>query len=441
VFCKKIAPLSVFVMLFVFLTACQKKEFRPLAFETATQEDTLEEQQAPQELRIGILLPLSGSASKLGDAMRQAAVLAQFEFGGDHLILQFYDTKGTPEGAKMAAYRALEEKSRVFIGPVFSKEVEAVGQIALDYQIPVLSFTSDISVLSLGVWTTGLSPEDQVRRIISYACEQGKRKLAVMYPSTPSGELSLSAAEKSAQSCEGMEIVRSVSYAAGTINFDPAVVKLVSRDIVNFLNKKESEKTPEEVLMAAEFVGPPLEKVPMSNLLDFDALFIADDGNRLKSVASLLSFYDVTAKVVPFLGSSLWQDESLSQETALIGGLFPSLTQNGYKAFVKKYEEAYGEKPLALSGYAYESVALVSMLSKKAEEEKKSFEEILLNPNGFKGIYGLFRLLPNGQVERMMNISRILPRGRFQIIQTAPVAFPKPEEEEPILEEESSLSE
>ena len=158
-------------------------------------------------------------------------------------------------------------------------------------------------------------------------------------------------------------------------------------------------------------------------------------------MASLLSFYDVTAKVVPFLGSSLWQDESLSQETALIGGLFPSLTQNGYKAFVKKYEEAYGEKPLALSGYAYESVALVSMLSKKAEEEKKSFEEILLNPNGFKGIYGLFRLLPNGQVERMMNISRILPRGRFQIIQTAPVAFPKPEEEEPILEEESSLSE
>ena len=443
-FLRKIASSAAFCVLFIFLAACQKKESRPLSFSQEESEYPFSESgyETQEELRIGMLLPLSGPSAKLGDAMRQAAILAQFEYGGDHLVLQFYDTKGTPEGAKMAAYRALEDKNSVFLGPVFAKEVEAVGDIALDHQIPVISFTSDASVLSAGVWTTGLSVEEQADRIVSYVCEQGKKRLAVMYPSTPSGELLLSAAQRSAAACEGMEIVRVVSYAPGTVNFDPAVIKLVTRDVVRFLNKKESEKTEEEKKRLSKIAGPSLEKVPMSALLDFDALFIADDGNRLKSVASLLSFYDVTAKVVPFLGSSLWMDESLSQESALVGALFPSLEQKGYETFSKKYEESFGTKPFALAGFAYESVVLVSSLSDKTKETGETFEEALTNPNGFRGVYGLFRLLPDGKAERMMDISKILPYGRFQTIQPAPSSFPYPEEKTafPSDEWESSFS-
>ena len=50
----------------------------------------------------------------------------------------------------------------------------------------------------------------------------------------------------------------------------------------------------------------------------FDAILIADGGDRLRSVASLLTFYDVDPAEVRFLGTMRWQDDPrVLEETAL----------------------------------------------------------------------------------------------------------------------------
>lgn len=56
-----------------------------------------------QAARVGLLLPLTGRASKVGQEIMNAAQLALFDFAGPRYELLPYDTKSTPEGAMQAA--------------------------------------------------------------------------------------------------------------------------------------------------------------------------------------------------------------------------------------------------------------------------------------------------------------------------------------------------
>ncbi|HET6519937.1 MAG TPA: ABC transporter substrate-binding protein, partial [Geminicoccaceae bacterium] len=83
----------------------------------------------PAEPRIGLLLPLSGSAQPLGEDMLQAAQMALFDVGENELVLLPRDTRGTPDGAAAAARAVLSDGAGLIIGPVFSESVSAVAGV------------------------------------------------------------------------------------------------------------------------------------------------------------------------------------------------------------------------------------------------------------------------------------------------------------------------
>src|SRR3546814_6236617 len=53
----------------------------------------------PPPVKVGLLLPLSGSRADVGQALLNAAQLALFDLGGERFTLVVRDTKRTPEGA------------------------------------------------------------------------------------------------------------------------------------------------------------------------------------------------------------------------------------------------------------------------------------------------------------------------------------------------------
>ena len=57
--------------------------------EHAVQQTPETAQKPPELVRVGVLLPLSGDAAKLGTALRNAALMALFDVNNPRLILQF----------------------------------------------------------------------------------------------------------------------------------------------------------------------------------------------------------------------------------------------------------------------------------------------------------------------------------------------------------------
>lgn len=383
-------------------------------------EDLLKSSKQNVSVRVGMLLPLTGKSKRLGEELRNAGMLAQFDLANDQLVLQFYDTKGTPEGAREAFEKAKADHVQLILGPVFADEVKAVRKSS--GRIPIISFTSDTDSVGDGVYTMALLLTQQTERIIRHACDQKKTRLAIMAPDNKAGDIAIETARKTAAAC-GMEVTRLAVYNPTFINFEPYVLSVLPDSFAGkkkYADEKKKEKKTEKEK----------NEIPVAEQLDFDALFIADDGNRLKSIAALFGLYDVTPREVMFLGMSTWYEPSLTNEGALLGGRFSALPSSGFETFSAKYKETYGRTPVRLASLAYDAVALASVLPQTLGLTEKS----LTNARGFIGTDGLFRLRKDGSSERLLGVLQIAGKNNFRVVEEPAASF----EEEAFMKEHMS---
>ena len=105
------------------------------------------------QVRVALILPLSGqgNASVAGQSMKNAAEMALAEFKSPNIQLLVKDDGGTVQGAQAGAQQAISEGAEIIIGPLFAQSVSAVGQIARSSNIPVIAFSTDVSVAARGV--------------------------------------------------------------------------------------------------------------------------------------------------------------------------------------------------------------------------------------------------------------------------------------------------
>ena len=377
-----------------------------------------------QPARVGMLLPLSGKNSAIADDLRNAGILAQFELADENYTLSFYDTKGTAEGARAAFEQALTEEAQVILGPLLAPEVNAIRSAARKNKIPVFSFTSDPDKVGKGVYSLALTIPNQTQRIIRFACEKGAKRLAIMAPDNKAGDLAIDTAKKTANAC-GMEVTKLSVYNPTFINFEPYVLSVLPEHFVQVRKDKLAEKkrarmgqkkSPEVSSALQEDTN---ENIPVKDQLEFDALFIADDGNRLKSISSLFGLYDVYPEDVLFLGLSTWNEKSLSNEGSLKGAYFPLLPAQGYDAFAAKFKETYGKDPNRLASLAYDAVALSAAITANGKPDLSQIN----TPAGFLGTDGLFRFTAKGNAERLMAIYKIAGTRNFVRIEKPSASF------------------
>ncbi len=372
---------------------------------------------AAHEVRVGVLVPLTGEAASAGQALRDAALLAQFEVNNPSLILQFYDTKGTTEGARAAAQQAKDHGASLFVGPLFSQSVQAVSPIAQSAGIPVLSFSTDPAAISPNVFVTGFLVEPQIERVVGYAAEQGMQRFAVLAPDTAYGRAAADAALVAAQH-NGAVITKTAFFDPAKNNFSPVV-----RDLTDYARRKAALERQKSQLAGQSDPASVeelkrLEKQDSYGDPDFDALILPANGTALRQAVSLLKFYDVDTTKVKILGTLLWQDENLSSEAALQGAWFPAASRVGYDRFVSRYTETYGRAPSQLAALAYDMVALSAALSQTGDG---AWNRLTAN-SGFVGVNGAFRLNPNGQIDRMLAVREVTRAGSREV-SPAPTRF------------------
>ena len=129
---------------------------------------------------VALLAPVTGANAERGQALVQAAQLALAAPGSPTLDVR--DTGSTPQGAAAAAQAALAGGAGLIIGPLTAAETAAVAPVARPAGVAVLAFTNDPAQAQPGVWTLGLTPAQQVRRMVGALLAQGKNRVTAVLP-------------------------------------------------------------------------------------------------------------------------------------------------------------------------------------------------------------------------------------------------------------------
>lgn len=342
-----------------------------------------------EPIRVALLLPFNSpreNVRTLSNALYNAAQLALFEFDRDNILLMPKATGGTGAGARAAAKEALDAGADLILGPLFAEEVTAVGPLAADVNVPVVAFSSDSSVGGGNVHLLSFPLAQDVDRIVDYATLQGITRYAALYPQGTYGERVRQAFQQAVAARAG-EVVASTNYpASAQAMYEPAQ------------------------RIANAYGGG-----------NYHAVFLPEGGSELKSLAPLLPYYDVDPREVKFLGTGLWDDPSLTREPPLNGAWFPAPPPEGHEQFLIRYRRAYGSTPPRIASLGYDAVSLAIALSTLPREERFT-QEALTNPDGFAGVDGIFRFMPDGSTERGLAVLEIRPGGAV-VIDPAPTSF------------------
>jgi len=377
-------------------------------------------QLSKDSIRVAILLPLSGSNAKLGQAMLDAAQLAVFNFANKRFELLVHDTQGTPQGASNAARSALGDGVSIILGPLLAASVRAVNPLAQAANVPVAAFSSDRSVVGNGTFTMGFLPSAEIWRIVNYAKSQGIRRFAALAPNNIYGETVIGALE-AAVNTNGGTVTRVQYFDPSATDFSPAVRQLADYDIRRaalLKQRKGLENSDNEVSKRAL---KRLERLQTIGDLPFDALLLAAGGERLQSIAALLPFYDIDPGKIRMLGTGQWDVPGLGAEPALVDGWFAAPSPEARINFINTYRATYGDAPPRLATLAYDATALAAVLAQDTSGPDFSIPAIT-KPSGFWGRDGIFRFLPSGIVERGLAVMKVDRQGS-KILSNAPETF------------------
>lgn len=342
---------------------------------------------------IALLTPNSDprpSVQALAKDLSTAAALAAKDIGDSQLVLRGYDTAGTPERAALAAEQAIADGAQLIIGPLFSGSASAAAQVAGSYGVNVIAFTTDRSVLRRGLYSLGYLPDTEIERIVSFAAKRGITSLAALAPDTPYGGLIYSGVNE-AGARHGISVPRVQPFQPRFEAMDQT-----AQDFADFYKTNP----------------------------DLGGLLMVASGKSLQALSAYLAFRDVLPSKVKFMGLGLWDDPETFREATLRGGWFPGVDPAKKAEFGSRFRAGGGGSPAPIASLGYDGVVVAAALLAEARQGNPApfAASSLERPQGFDGMSGLFRLLPDGRNQRQLAILEV-GRREFTVIDPAPASF------------------
>jgi ABC-type branched-subunit amino acid transport system substrate-binding protein len=344
---------------------------------------------ASGKYRIALLLPLSGRAAPIGQSLQQAAEMALFDTGAKELALAAYDSGETADTAVEAYRKARTDGAALVLGPLFGTSATALAPLVQQGGANVVSFSNDEQAAQRGVWIMGIAAPPQVRRVVDYAVDSGVRRFAAFAPQTSYGQ-------QMVQTMESQVTIRGGRVAAVEL-FDPN-----SADLNTPARHLAEASRGEDKLAVLVPVAPP----------------------RLSAALAALAAAGIDNKSVQLIGTGVWDVPNIGGEAMLRGAWYAAPDPAKRADFERRFLSTYGRPPHRLATLAYDAVSLAGHLARLKQGGDFSAEAIT-NPNGWSGIDGIFRFLPNGRSERALAVIAV-QAGPGQVVSPAPTNFQRP---------------
>jgi hypothetical protein len=362
---------------------------------------------------VALLVPLTGPYASVGQALVNAAKLALPDGGTPSLDVR--DTGGTAAGATTAAQAAIAAGDGIILGPLTSAEAQIVAPIATQAGIVMLPFTNDGSVAAQNVWPLGITPLEQVQRVMKAADDAGHNSFAALLPDSDFGH-HLGTAISAEAATLGQNNPSITFYQPGFGSINQAVKEISDfaerGGVFAQIKKDEEEATPASRAEAAKLRHQPIAPPP------FNALFIgATDPNELAEIAQFLPYYYINPGQVQLMGPANWSGiaSAVAALGAYNGAIFAAPDPSGAAGFDARYASAYGGPPPAIADVAFDAATIAHL----AAAAGGYTSTVLDNPAGFSGVDGAMIFGASGQVSRGLAIFSI-GGGGDQLTSPAP---------------------
>jgi hypothetical protein len=124
---------------------------------------------------------------------------------------------------------------------------------------------------------------------------------------------------------------------------------------------------------------------------------------------------------IQLIGTGVWDVAGIGSDPALRGAWYAAPDPARRADFERRFTATYGKPPARLATLAYDAVALAGRLARVKPGGDFSAEAIT-NPNGWSGVDGAFRLLPDGRAERALAVIEV-QGDRGVVVSPAPTTF------------------
>ena len=340
---------------------------------------------AEGKIRIGLVVPLSGEYSAIGDSIIKSTRLALNKINDEKFEIVPGDTKANPIDALKASKALYDQGIKIIIGPVFNESTKYLDELN---DVTFISLTNKIYGNPPNVISAGVNAISQLQTIDKFRNLNEIQRTIFLIP-------------KSDYRKEVEQAIKKTKFKLKDKYFydmDPTLLTSQIEKFTRYPERKQNllneiERIENSSLINKEKKLEELNKKDTLGGINFDSVIIADFGESLKSVATSLLYTDVSSKRISYITLNQWFDNSLLKENSLQPIYFPSINKENFELFKVEYNNVYKKKANQLSFLSYDLVGLVYFLiySNNFDQDKKIFYE----KNKFKGKIGIFEIDKN----------------------------------------------
>jgi len=338
-----------------------------------------------EKIKIGLIVPISGEHSKLGNSIIKSVRLAINKIGDDRIEVVPKDTRSNPINALRASKELYDQGIRLVIGPVFNESTKYLDELK---DMTFISLTNKIYENPSNVISAGVNAISQINTIKKFTKFKNLERSILLIPKTDyKKEIDLAIIKTN------IKLKDKFYYDTDPTLLTGQIEKLTRYSQRKQNLKDEIKRLENSLIQNKEKRIENLKKKDTLGGINFDSVIIADFDESLKSVATSLLYTDISSKRISYLTLNQWFDKSLLKEISLQPIYFPSINKKNYDIFIDEYNSIYKSKPNQISFLSYDIVGLVYYLIYKNNFEVS--DDIFYEKNKFKGKIGIFEINKN----------------------------------------------
>ena len=351
---------------------------------------------ANEKIKIGLLVPLTGKNSEIGQSIVKSTRLAINKINNSLIEIIPRDTQSDPDKTLSSAKELEKLGVKIIIGPVFSESLIYLDELK---DINFLSLTNKSTNKSRNIINVGINATSQVNAIKKFLELKEIKKAIFLTP-----DVDYLYEIKKAISSSKIKITKDYTY-----NKNPTKLTNQIEKITNY--KKRKQNLEDEIVRLEksnqnnkEQLIERLKKKDTLGNVKFDAVIIADFDESLKSVTTSLLYTDISPKDKFFITLNQWFDESLLKETSSQPLYFPSINKENYDDFSSEYFEKFNQYPNQLSFLSFDLVGLIYYLI--LQNDSTIDQNIFIKKTLFKGKIGIFEI-KNNKINHILNFYKV----------------------------------
>lgn len=377
---------------------------------------------AADDVKIGILLPLSGPVAPIGQNNRRGHALAVEEInaaggikslGGAKLVMIDGDTQGNPKVGIQETEKLVTQGVSAILGAYQSNVTFPTTQISEKSGVPYIDPVAIADTITEGrnfKYTFKVAPKaswyarDQLKFIKWVGEKAGKpvKRVVLMYEDTLFGQ-STSKGQEAAAKAMGIEVADKIAYPAETPDMTPTISRI-------------KQMAPDAILLVSYIADAVLITKTMKEL-----------GVDLPIMGTSAGHIDPA--YIANLGP-------LAEHSFTVGEWNPDIKKGGAAALAKRFQAKFG---LPMNGHAAETymstVVLADALERAASADRVKLREALAATNlcGDKNIlpYNCVKFDASGQSPEGQLVMLQVQKGQFVTVwppevAAAEVVYPVP---------------